>query len=72
MDINKKEGVYDGRSMLLKRTFFLIFLETFMSIVEDKFEAHEKNNNFDTVSFSARKNSKRSKNQRLRGILQAL
>ena len=28
---------------------FLIFLVTFMSIVEGKFVAHKKNNNFDTV-----------------------
>ena len=72
MDVTRGGGVLRPTKYATKTDIFLIFLETFMSIVEGKFEAHEKNNNFDTVSFSARKNSKRSKNQRLRGILQAL
>ena len=42
---------------------FFEFFVTFMRISEGKLEAHEKNNYLETVTFSARKNSKRSKNQ---------
>ena len=67
----KQGGVFYDRRFAIGNQLFFEFFVTFMRISEGKLEAHEKNNYFETVSFSARKNSKRSKNQRLRGILQA-
>ena len=64
-------GFYDRRFAINNQRFFK-FCVTFMSISEGNLEAHEKNNYFETVSFSARKNSKRSKNQRLRGITSSI
>ena len=64
-------GVFYDRRFAIGNQLFFEFFVTFMRISEGKLEAHEKNNYFETVTFSARKNSKRSKNQRLRGILQA-
>ena len=49
MDVTRGGGVLRPTKYASNTDIFLIFLVTFMSIVEGKFVAHKKNNNFDTV-----------------------